>query len=71
MIRSYFRCGCINEPVIFSHRVNLKLGHRFHALLKVCAGRDYIVPLMSMSVYDFTCIAQQNATQNSDFANQK
>ena len=29
-----------------SHCVHLKLGHRFHALLKVCSGRDDIVPLI-------------------------
>ena len=40
MIRSYHRCCCINEPVIFIHCVHLKLGHRFHALLKVCSDRD-------------------------------
>ena len=34
-----------NEPVISSHCVNLKLGHRFHALLKVCADRDNTPPL--------------------------
>ena len=33
MIRSYYRCFCINEPVILSHGVHLKLRHRFHALL--------------------------------------
>ena len=44
MIRSDYHC-CINEPVIFSHCVHLKLGHRFHALLKVCSDRDDIVPL--------------------------
>ena len=43
MIRSYYRCCCINEP--FSHCVHLKLGHRFHALLKVCSDRDNTVPL--------------------------
>ena len=45
MIRSYYRYCCINEPVIFSHCIHLKLGHRFHALLKVCSDHDYIVPL--------------------------
>ena len=47
MIRLYYRCCCmhVNEPVIFSHCVHLKLGHRFHALLKVCTVRDDIVPL--------------------------
>ena len=33
MIRSYYQYCCINEPVIFSHCVHLKLGRRFHALL--------------------------------------
>ena len=47
MIRSYYRCCCINEPVIPSHRVHLKLGHRFNALLKVCSDRDDAVPLNS------------------------
>ena len=40
MVRSYYRCCCINEPVIFSHCVHLKLGHWFLALLKVCSDRD-------------------------------
>ena len=35
MIRSYYRCWCINKPVIFSHCAHLKLEHRFHALMKV------------------------------------
>ena len=47
MIRSYYRCCCINEPVICSHGVYLKLGHRFHALLKVCSDRDDTAPLTS------------------------
>ena len=37
--------GCINEPVIFSRRIHLKLGHRFHALLKVCSDHDDTVLL--------------------------
>ena len=45
MIRSYYRCCCINEPVIFSHCVHLKLGHRFHALLEACFDCNDIVPL--------------------------
>ena len=45
MTRSYYRCCCINGPVIISHCVHLKLGHRFHALLKVCSDRDDTVPL--------------------------
>ena len=45
MIRSYYSCCSINEPGIFSHCVHLKLGHRFHALLKVFSDRDDIVPL--------------------------
>ena len=40
MIRSYYRCYWINEPVISSHCVYLKLGHRFHALLKDCSDLD-------------------------------
>ena len=44
MIRSYYRCCCIHEPVIFSHHVHLKLWHRFHALSKVCSDRDDIAP---------------------------
>ena len=42
---SYYRCCCINEPVIFSHCVHLELGHQFRALLKVCSDCDDIVPL--------------------------
>ena len=34
-IRSYYSCCRINEPVIFSHCVNLKQGHRFHTLLSL------------------------------------
>ena len=51
MMRSYYCCCCccINEPVIFSHCVHLKIGHRFHALLKVCSDRDDIVPLTQIS----------------------
>ena len=45
MIRSHYRCCCINQPVIFSHCVHRKLGHRFHAQLKVCSDRDDVVPL--------------------------
>ena len=33
------------RPVIFNHCFHLKLGHRFHALLKVCSDRDDVVPL--------------------------
>ena len=32
------------------HHVHLKLGHRFHALLKVCSDRDNTVPLTSATV---------------------
>ena len=49
MIRAYYRCCCINEPVVFSHCVQLKRGHRFHALLKVCSDRDDIAPLRILS----------------------
>ena len=49
MIRPYYRCCCINEPVIFSHCVHLELGHRFHALLKVCTDRDDIVPFNALN----------------------
>ena len=35
----------INEPVIFSHCVHLKLGHRFYALLKSAQIVAIIVPL--------------------------
>ena len=53
MIRSYYRCCCINEPVIFSHCVHHKLGHWFHALLKVCCDRDDTVPL-KQSIFMWT-----------------
>ena len=36
--------------VIFRHGVHLKLGHRFHALLKVCSDREDIVPLICQAV---------------------
>ena len=45
---SCYRCCCVNEPVIFSHCVHLKLGHRFHALLKVCSA--LIVMILSLKV---------------------
>ena len=50
MLHLYISCiVCIvfiyNEPVIFSHCVHLKVGHRFHALLKVCSERDDVVNL--------------------------
>ena len=48
-IMSCYSCCCINEPVIFSHRVHLKLGHRFHALLTVNSDRDNTVPLSALS----------------------
>ena len=50
MIRSYYRCCCINEPVIFSHCVHPKLGHRFYALLEVCSDCDDIVPINLIKV---------------------
>ena len=46
MIRSNYRCCCMNEPVIFSHCVHLKRGHRFHNLLKVDSDRDDTACLM-------------------------
>ena len=45
MIRSCYQCCCINEPVTFSYCVHLKLGHRFHALLKLCCDHDNAVTL--------------------------
>ena len=64
MIRSYYRCCCINEPVMFSNSVHLKLGHRFHALLKVCSDCDDIVPLnysgmLNNGCSDSECLALQ------------
>ena len=55
MIRSYYRCCCIhvNKPVHFSHCDHLKLGHWFHALLKVCSDRDDIVPLTITQAWYF------------------
>ena len=44
-----YHCCCINETVSFSHCVHLKLGHWFHALLKVCFDRDDTVPLINKS----------------------
>ena len=41
----YYRCCYINEAVIFSDCVHLKLGYWFHALLKVYSDRDDTVPL--------------------------
>ena len=54
MIRSYCCCCCLNEPVIFSHCVHLKLGHRFHALLKVCSDRNDTVPYCSLEHWGTT-----------------
>ena len=44
-MRSYYCCCCISEPLILSHCVRIKLGHRFYALFKkVCSDRDNMVP---------------------------
>ena len=51
-MRSSVAC-CINEPVLFSHCVHLKLGHRFHALLNVRSDRDDNVPLIVLYLYLF------------------
>ena len=62
MITSY--CCCTNEPVIFSHSVHLKRGHRFHTLLKVCSDRDDAVPLevtQSLMWFSGRCSKVQNA----------
>ena len=51
MIRSYYRCCCINAPVISSQCVHLKLGHGgFHALLKVCSDNDDTVSLSNYNI---------------------
>ena len=44
MIRSHCCCCC------FSHCVHIKLGHRFHALLKVCPDCNNIVPLTTSAL---------------------
>ena len=54
MIRSYYRCCCINEPVIFS----LKLKHRFHALLAVWSDHDDIVPLSDQPIKVFSVVTK-------------
>ena len=46
-------CCCINKPVIFSHCVHLKLGHRFHVLLKVCSDRDDYCLDLDFHVYTY------------------
>ena len=48
MIIGHDCCCYMNEPVIFGQCV-LKLGHRFHALLKVCSDCDDLVPLRFMT----------------------
>ena len=61
MIRSYYHCCCINEPVIFSHSVDHKLGHRFHALLKVCSDRDdtvYLTKHVKVTAFRFVVFIQ-------------
>ena len=35
----------VNKSVILSHFVHLKLGHGFHAVLKVCSDYDDIASL--------------------------
>ena len=67
MTRAYYRCCCINEPVIFSHCVHLnKLGHRFHALLKVCSDRDDIVPLIQ-KLQNWICpLGAKNVMKSKD-----
>ena len=60
MIKSYYRCCCINEPAIFGHCVHLKLGHRFHALLKVYSNLDNTSPLVrSLSIVIYLWIKCQ------------
>ena len=55
MIRLYYCCCCINEPVIFSRCVQLKLGHQFHAMLKVCFDHDDIAPLIKPECHHGRC----------------
>ena len=55
-IRSHYRCCCINEPVIFSHCVHLKLGRWFHALLKVRFDCEDIVPLTLLLFRHFSSL---------------
>ena len=43
-----------HEPVIFSHWVHLKLGHRFHAV-KVCSDRDDNYCKVCKNVYKCVC----------------
>ena len=57
MTRSYYRCCCINEPVMFSHCVHLKLGHQFRALLKVCSDRDAIVSVQGSRIQNYMYFA--------------
>ena len=55
---------CINESVVFSHHVPLKLGPRFHALLKVRYDRDDIAPLRTLFfVALVNCLKQDDATE--------
>ena len=67
-IRSYYCCCCCcctNEPVIFSHCVHLKLGHRFRALLKVCSDRDDTAPLRGKQILIHASHDQQRAQLSS------
>ena len=66
MIRSYYRCCCINEPVMFISRcVHVELRHRFHALLKVCSDRDDVVPLMLPYVEQLSLVKYSTAPGGS------
>ena len=57
----------IYDPVIFSRYVHLKLGHRFHALLKICSDHDDIVPLnLYWLIHDR--LDQSNGSQRGQIA---
>ena len=60
MIRSYYRCCCTNEPIIFINCVHLKLGHRFHALLKVPFWSWWYCPLNLPKWDKLHCRINQN-----------
>ena len=58
-----YSCCCMKT--IFSHCVHLKLGHQFHALLKVCSDSDDIVPFKTYRKCFVNCDFQRGIISNN------
>ena len=50
MIKSYYRCCCINEPVIFSHSIHLELGHRSMPWWKSARYCPFIIHILYIAL---------------------